>query len=61
MIVEWTETALDRLADIFVAADLAQQDMLETTVRRINATLSSGPPDLGESRPSGRRVWFADP
>ena len=50
MIVEWTESALDRLADIFVVADLAEQDVLEATVRRINSTLSAGPQDLGESR-----------
>ncbi len=61
MIVEWTESTLDRLADFFVTADLARQDVLEATVRRINATLAGGPQDLGESRPGGRRVWFADP
>jgi plasmid stabilization system protein ParE len=61
MIVEWTGSALDRLADIFVAVDLAEQDAIEGTVRRINATLTGGPQDLGESRPGGRRVWFADP
>ena len=61
MTVQWTASALDRLADFFVAADLAEQDVLEATVRRINATLAGGPQDLGESRPGGRRVWFADP
>jgi hypothetical protein len=61
MIVEWTESALDRLADLFVSADLAEQDLIEAAVKRINAALAADPWDLGESRSSGWRVWFVDP
>jgi hypothetical protein len=64
MTVEWTESALDRLADFFVAADLAGQDVLEATVRRINATLvgarrtwaSPGPAAVGSGSPTRSRL-----
>jgi hypothetical protein len=52
---------LDRLADIFVAADRAEQEVLESTVLRINMALAADPSDLGESRPNNGRVWFAEP
>jgi hypothetical protein len=62
MLVEWKESALDQLADIYVAANLADRDRIEATVERINAQLADDPSDLGESR-SGRlrRVWFNHP
>jgi hypothetical protein len=61
MIVEWTESALDLLADLFVAVDLSEQRELEKIVVRINATLAADPWELGESRSGGWRVWFVDP
>jgi hypothetical protein len=56
MIVEWTESALDRLADLFVTADLAEQDVIEAAVLKINADLAARPWNLGESRSGDRRL-----
>jgi len=62
MRVEWKATALDRLADVFVAADPAARDEIERAVERINAELADDPERLGESRASEtRRVWFYFP
>lgn len=43
MLVEWTGAALDRLADLYVAADPADRDELERGVERINAELAADP------------------
>jgi len=61
MIVEWTESALDRLADLYVAVDRQEQDRIESTVQTINRMLADDPSSLGESRSGSRRVWFQDP
>ena len=61
MHVEWTGAALDRLADIYVAAAVADRDEIEATTRRINATLAADPDVLGESRSGRSRVWFEYP
>jgi hypothetical protein len=61
MIVEWTESALDRLADLFVTADLAEQAVMEAAVVKINSDLAVNPWNLGESRTEGRRMWFVEP
>jgi hypothetical protein len=37
MLVKWKGTALDRLADIYVAATPAERDEIEATTRRVNA------------------------
>lgn len=61
MTVEWQEDALDRLADIYVAAAPADRDEIGRCVEHINARLASDPGGLGESRSPGRRVWFTPP
>lgn len=62
MWVEWKEYALDRLADIYVAADPADRDDIERTVEQINAALAADPRNLGESRATAnQRVWSSDP
>lgn len=62
MRVERKATALDRLADVFVAADPADRDEIERAVERINKELADDPEQLGESRSSeNRRVWFSFP
>lgn len=61
MTVEWTESALDRLADLFVISDQFTQKEIEATVEVINAALAEDPNELGESRSAGRRIWFVHP
>ena len=61
MNVEWEEDTLDRLADIYTAADPADRDAIAVGVEQINAQLATDPWNLGESREPGRRVWFAHP
>jgi hypothetical protein len=61
MRVEWTESALDQLADLFVQSDLVVQQEIEATVEAINSVLADDPDELGESRSAGRRVWFVHP
>lgn len=60
--VRWKEIALDRLADVYVAAPTpAERDAIARCVERINAQLAVDPWRLGEDRGPGRRVWFTPP
>lgn len=62
MNVIWTASALDRLADGYVALPLDAQRALEQAVLDITARLAAEALSLGESRGSDRRrVWFARP
>lgn len=56
--LKWWDVALDRLADIFVAATLAEQDRMAGAVEAFNARLRSDPFDVGESRSGTRRIAF---
>ena len=61
MRVEWKATALDRLADRFVAADPALREAIEQAVKHINAMLADDPVQ-GESRARAtQRSWFVPP
>ncbi len=60
--VRWKEVALDRLADIYVAAPTStERDSIARRVERINAQLAAHPWGLGEDRGPHRRVWFTPP
>jgi plasmid stabilization system protein ParE len=61
MTVEWTDYALDQLADIWVTITPAERDVIEQTVDAINARLAVDPSSVGESRADNRRVWFRHP
>jgi hypothetical protein len=61
MTAEWTEDALDRLADIYVAAAPSERDAVVRCVGLINSRLAADPWDVGESRGPRRRVWFVYP
>jgi hypothetical protein len=54
----WLEATLDKLAEIYVAADMSERDRMATGVEAFNARLASDPLDVGESRVGGYRVAF---
>jgi hypothetical protein len=61
MRVEWKRTALDRMADSYVASDLALRDEIEKAVLFINKTLADDPVQ-GESRSRAtQRAWHVPP
>jgi plasmid stabilization system protein ParE len=54
----WLEAALDKLADIYVAADAAERERMAAGVEGFNAQIAADPLDVGESRVGGYRVAF---
>ena len=54
----WLESALDKLADIYVAADTLDRERIAAGVETFNAQLAADPLDIGESRVGGYRVAF---
>lgn len=54
----WIESALDKLADVYVAANLSERDRMTASVELLNAQLATNPLELGESRVGGYRVVF---
>jgi hypothetical protein len=56
--LDWTVTALDDLADVFVGLDLNDQDRLAAAVEAMNRRLVLDPLDEGESRDAGYRLTF---
>lgn len=62
MQVEWKESAIDRLADFYVAASPEDRVAIAAAAERINRELARDPLEHGESRESlYRRVWFVPP
>jgi hypothetical protein len=59
--VEWTDYALDQLADVFVSLDLNTQDQLSKAVEVLNRRLAIDPLDEGESRNGPFRLTYAGP
>jgi len=58
--VVWLGPALDRLPDIYVRLDLANQDQLAVAVDALNARLRADPFAEGESRSGRYRITFVD-
>ena len=58
---EWSDAALDALADIWVAATTADRDEIERAVREINRELADDPANKGESRVGGTRALIVAP
>jgi hypothetical protein len=54
----WSNYALDRLADIYVAATLDEQARIAAGVDALNARLRSDPLNEGESRSGTYRLTF---
>lgn len=59
--VEWLQSALDELATVWVQADSSQRQAITAANHWIDQQLKHDPLDQGESRPKGRRVFFAPP
>lgn len=59
--VVWDESALDRLADIWVQATPADRIKIDAAVQRINRTLLRNPDQQGESRPANLRILIVPP
>ena len=55
--LNWSKYALDRLADIYIAATLDEQARI-AGVDALNARLRSDPLNEGESRSGGYRLTF---
>ena len=54
----WLESTLDKLANIYVAANAAERERMAAGVEAFNAQLAVDPLDVGESRVGGYRVAF---
>lgn len=58
--VEWLETALDELANVWLQADSPTRRAISLAARQIERVLSANPEE-GESRTGGRRIIFSEP
>ena len=56
--VIWKTALLDRLADIYVAAEVDERERMAAGIEALNARLADDPSDVGESRVGGYRVAF---
>lgn len=59
--VDWLQSALDELANIWTGADSPQRQAITAASHGIDQRLRSDPEEEGESRPGGRRVTFVPP
>jgi plasmid stabilization system protein ParE len=57
--LKWSNTALDQLADVYVAATVDQRAQIAAAVVTLNARLRTEPLTVGESRVGGFRIGFA--
>lgn len=58
--VTWLDAALDKLADLYVAANPMDHDRMAAGVDALNRRLARRPLDEGESRGGELRVAFPD-
>jgi hypothetical protein len=54
--VIWLNSALDQLADVYVAAAPAERQRIAAGVEALNARLAADPLSVGESRVGGNRI-----
>jgi hypothetical protein len=59
--VEWLDAAVQELAGIWLAAGSNQRARINQATRIVDQTLRHNPYQKGESRSSGRRIFFALP
>ncbi len=58
--LNWTEEALNELAEIYVAATVEERERMARGVDALNARLRNDPLTEGESRTGGLRMTFSD-
>lgn len=56
--VVWAIPILDRLSDLYVAADPAERERMASGVEALNRRLAMNPTEEGESREGDQRVTF---
>ena len=61
MRVDWQETVLNELADIWTGADSSLRSVINATVQEIHLALGSDPFNTGESRLGAVRLAFFPP
>jgi plasmid stabilization system protein ParE len=54
----WSNTALDQLADAYVAADPVEREQMAAGIESLNTRLRDDPLAVGESRVGAYRVEF---
>jgi plasmid stabilization system protein ParE len=59
--VRWKQSARNELASLWTNADSAQRRAITAAAHSIDQQLQTNPNNQGESRPNGRRVFFASP
>jgi hypothetical protein len=59
--VEWLQTALNQLAALWTPADSTLRQAITAASHQIDQQLQTDPISASESRPGGRRVFFASP
>lgn len=59
--VEWLQSALDELTNLWVQADSTQRQAITAASHVLEQRLTSDPINEGESRPGGRRITFVPP
>jgi hypothetical protein len=59
--VEWLESAVQELANIWMNADSKERARITAATESIDETICRNPEQQGESRPGGRRIFFALP
>jgi hypothetical protein len=58
--VSWLGSALDKLAEIYVAAEPGERERISSGVEALNLRLAMAPLEEGESRGGSLRMSFPD-
>lgn len=59
--VEWLQTALDELANLWTQADSAQRQAITSATHNLENRLQRDPANEGESRSGDHRITFVAP
>jgi hypothetical protein len=59
--VQWLQTALDELTELWVQADSSSRQAITAATHQIDRQLTADPSDAGESRADDRRILFESP